>query len=74
VVKNASMIYKLDNWLTRIIAEREYKHISIFKMSERFLKANTGSRHFWKPLHLLPIFKVATYYGVWSQKSYSTQD
>ncbi|MFT5237669.1 MAG: hypothetical protein ACI9M9_001269, partial [Flavobacteriaceae bacterium] len=54
MVKNASMIYKLDNWLTRIIAEREYKHISIFKMSERFLKANTGSRHFWKPLHLLP--------------------
>jgi dTDP-4-amino-4,6-dideoxygalactose transaminase len=63
VVKNPSILYKSNNWLSRIIVERKSKRISTAKIREQFLDQNIETRHFWKPMHLQPIFKDAPYYG-----------
>lgn len=63
VVTNPSKLFKSNNWLSRIIVERKSKRISTAKMREQFLDKNIETRHFWKPMHLQPIFKDAPYYG-----------
>ena len=63
VFKEPTNDFKSNHWLTCIIVDESKAGFSSEDIRLALQKDNIESRPLWKPMHLQPIFKNASYYG-----------
>ncbi|PAV31692.1 pyridoxal phosphate-dependent aminotransferase [Virgibacillus profundi] len=51
-----------NRWLTTLTVDETKTGVSVKQLLEAFQKENIEARHVWKPLHMQPLFRGASYY------------